>query len=60
MYQKTLLADCAVHQWAKLDTIINACLSKMSDVSDCVSLSELKQVKYNVIYRDYKESSEHG
>ena len=29
--------------------------SKMSDVSDCVSLSELKQVKYNVIYRDYKE-----
>ena len=40
---------------AKLDTIINACLSKMSDVSDCVSLSELKQVKYNVIYRDYKE-----
>lgn len=39
----------------KLDAIINGCLSKMSEVSDSVSLGELKQVKYNAIYRDYKE-----
>ena len=41
---------------SQLNTIVNVCLSKMSHVSDSVSLSELKLVKFNAIYKGYKEA----
>lgn len=40
----------------ELLTSINTCLSKMIEVSDDVSIVELKSVKYNAIYKGYKET----
>lgn len=40
----------------KLNTIINSCLSKMSMVSEDVSLYELKSVRNNALYKGYKEA----
>lgn len=41
---------------SKLNTMVNGCLSKMSDVSDNVYLNELKFVKFNAIYKGYKKA----
>lgn len=41
---------------ARLNALINVSLSKMAEVSDNVSLCELRSVKYNPIYKGYREA----
>lgn len=53
---KSMIGRLHSSSTSQLNTIVNICLSKMSDVSDSVSLSELKLVKFNAIYKSYKKA----
>ena len=53
---KSMIGRLHSSSTSQLNTIVNVCLSKMSDVSDNVSLSELKLVKFNIIYKGYKKA----
>lgn len=53
---KSMIGRLHSSSTSQLNTIVNVCLSKMSNVSDNVSLSELKLVKFNVIYKGYKKA----
>ena len=53
---KSIIGKLHSSSTSKLNTIVNGCLSRMSDVSSNVSLGELKLIKFNAIYKGYKDA----
>lgn len=53
---KSIIGKLHSSSASKLNTIVNGCLSRMSDVSDSINLGELKFIKFNAIYKGYKDA----